>query len=686
MVDEVDVEDTADTEEQGADGGLGWSNAGGVRSIGSGLLLLGALILLFWNEGASKRHGDAIVEASREAQTVSATLDRALEGKPVHVSATVESAGGTLDPLFGIRSSGVALYRDVQMFQWIELAESTGRSGNRRTTYRYVQDWSDVWHDSSKFHEPQGHQNPRMPFESEAYFAPDARLGPFRFDNEDVLWQATYAYGDTETPGTLGDWARPLERLPALSPAMSSKGWFQLEPDEYYRGNADVEEVEIGDVSVRYYEFRPGYTLTMIGAQRGDRIEHWTAGNGDQVLLAAGGAHTASGIGRIGIANNDSNLHFLRIVGLIGAVLGGAGIAAWFGGLLTAVPVVGRLVHHSLMLAGGLFGLMAALLTIVIGWLAARPWIAGLILLGIAAALAYVTTRKQRADVARRKKARGIEAAQQIRQRAIAANGDAESPVAPRTETTMAGNSAALTPPPPPPASPKVTGASASPSQAQAKASASAPTPDEPEELPPIEWQPGLLSPKPPSVRPRAEQGTGATASSNPTQALVGPHARANAPTRSVAEAAATSSGPPPDSANRGAAPHSLPFETVPTRRNELPFETVEPRASSASAQPPSPPQPAPPARTPATATLGDALATPPRDSPPASANPPAAPSALKRVPIGSKGPYQVNKIVKVLADGEQVMCFELMRDGKPIQRGTQAQIKEALATALANA
>jgi hypothetical protein len=58
----------------------------------------------------------------------------------------------------------------------------------------------------------------------------------------------------------------------------------------------------------------------------------------------------------------------------------------------------------------------------------------------------------------------------------------------------------------------------------------------------------------------------------------------------------------------------------------------------------------------------------------------------LKRVPIGTKGPYGVNKIVKVSAAGELLVCFELMRDGKPIQRGTQAEIKAALATALANA
>jgi hypothetical protein len=649
------------------------------------------LILLFWNEGSSKRQADAIVEASREAQTVSATLDRTLDGKPVHVTGTVESAGGTVDPLFGIRSTGVALYRDVQMFQWIELAETTGRRGNRRTTYRYVQDWSDVWHDSSKFHEPQGHQNPRMPFESEAYFAPDARLGPYRFDNQDVLWQATYEYGDTETPGTLGNWAKPLERLPVLSPAMSSKGWFQLTPDEYYRGNAEVEDVEIGDVSVRYYEFRPGYTLTLIGAQRGDRIDHWTASNGEPLLLAAGGAHTAGGLARIASAHNDSDLHVLRIVGLIGAVLGGAGIAAWFGGVLTAVPVVGRLVHHSLMLAGGLLGLMAGLLTIVVGWLAARPWVAALILLGIAAALAYVTTRKQRADAAIRRKARGVEAAQQIRQRALAAQVDAGTPAAPRTETAMAGNKTGAMPPPPPPASPKPAHASVPTPRELAHASAPAPTPNDAEELPPIEWQPGLLATKPPSVRPRVDTSTSVAAASRTSQTPAGAPAPApapaHAPARPAASTATASSSHAPASANRDALAHGLPFETVPARRTELPFETVESRVTAAAAHPPSPPQSARPTATPTASPLGARASPSPDSAPtPASANPPAAPPAFKRVPIGSKGPYRVNKIVKVSEAGEQVVCFELMRDGKPIQRGTQAQIKEALATALAKA
>lgn len=693
MLDDVEIGD--DTEIEGEESGswFSWGNAGGVRTIGPGLLFLGALILLFWNEGFSKRHADAILEATGDAHSVTSTLDPTLDGKPVHVSGMVESAGGTSDPLFGIKSKGVALYRDVQMFQWIEIEETSGRRGNRRTTYSYVQDWSDVWHDSSKFHQPQGHQNPPMPLQSEAFFAPDARIGPYRFDNQDVLWQAAYEYGDTESAGTLGDWPQPLEKLPALSIAKQDEGWFQIEPHEYYRGNQAVEDIEIGDLAVTYYEYPPGYALTMVAAQRGEHLEHWTASNGDQVLLAAGGAHSAGGIGRIAVAQNNSNMHFYRIVGLVGAVLGAAGIAGWLTGFLSMVPVVGRLVQTSAMLAGGLFGLMAGLTTIVVGWLAARPWVAALLLIAIGGTLAYFAFRKRKADQAERKKLRLARVAELARQRAAEAMAAAAAAAQGGSTPALATAGAAAMPPPPPPAAPGAKAPMArSASAAAPRASAPPPPPpaEDPKELPPLEWEPGLISVKPPSVRTRIDTQGG---SAEPALApAVEPPARPS-PMASPSPPPARPAAPLPSSAG------GLPFETVPTREAALPFDTVPPRQPAAQTLPfetvptreaPPPFETVPPraAQSLPFETVPTREAPLPFDTvPPREAVKPAAPASttpLKRIPVGSKGAYSLNKIVKASAVGEEVVCYELMKDGKPIKRGSQAEIKAALAAALA--
>jgi hypothetical protein len=107
MLDEIEV-DTDD-----ADGG--WTSwlSGGTRSLGSGAILLLSLGFLFWNEGFNKKHSDALAEAGSSVVLASTQLDSSLEGKPVHLTATVTAQGKVLDPLFGVRTSGVAMQRYV---------------------------------------------------------------------------------------------------------------------------------------------------------------------------------------------------------------------------------------------------------------------------------------------------------------------------------------------------------------------------------------------------------------------------------------------------------------------------------------------------------------------------------------------------------------------------------------------
>ena len=185
MLDDVDVESGEDGGEESSGG---WRSGGGLtRRFGAGLIFLASLYLLFWNEGASKRHADALDQIGREVVAASASaIDPALEGRLVHVTGKVGSASGARDAQFGLQSGGVALYRYVEMYQWIEYEESEGRGKNKRSRMVYELGWDSEYHDSSGVEEPAGHQNPRPALESESYFASDAKLGPFRFDLEQV--------------------------------------------------------------------------------------------------------------------------------------------------------------------------------------------------------------------------------------------------------------------------------------------------------------------------------------------------------------------------------------------------------------------------------------------------------------------------------------------------------------------
>lgn len=633
MLDEIEVDDDADTSaDDASDSGESWYSGGNIKRAGWGLIFLGSLVLLFWNEGFGKRRADSLVEISRQVQTVgSASIDPAFEGKPVHLSAPATSQGGSRDEVFGVHAQGVALYRHVEMLQWVEYEETEGRGRKKRSTYYYELEWDSQIHDSSQFEQPQGHENPKPALESAGFFASDARFGPYRFDNVTVMQRALRDMDRGSRPGSLGNWPEMVETLPELSETLRAKRWYTLEPGVYYRGDEASDEAQLGDLRVSFYAFPSGFQLTQIGAQLGDRIEPWPASSGDRVLLLRGGNMDAQALIQEAQAMGSSKTHMLRIIGLVGAVLGAIGVAQWLGGFLTGLPLVGGLINISLMLAGGLFGLCAGLSAIVIGWLMARPWIAAIAILAIGAAIAWAIRQRQHIRAQTESAARALRIA---------------------TAAKLKQAQDALTPPPPPMPAMAGAGAAAATPMARSAPTAAAPKQetDESKELPPLEWTPGLIATKPPSVR-------------TPVSAVAAPAAAAPAP---QVRPPATPRREPP------MAPPAL-FDTVEPRTPTGPlFDTVEPR------------RPTPPLfdtveqRSPAPA-LFDTVELRPR--------PAATPSvaAPRRIALGSKGPYSLHKIVRARPDGsDELVCFELQQSGKPLLRGTQEQVKERLRVVLA--
>lgn len=738
MLDDTDLDlSLGDDEDEGG----GWLDSlrSFSRPLFSLVIFLGSLVFLFWNENAGKQHSDAIEEAGELAVSVSShtSIDPTLEGEAVHVSGQVSSAVGVRDPYFGLRSDGVGLYRRVQMYQWIEREESHGRGKKRRTTYYYEMDWDTQWHDSSKFREPAGHQNPAMALQSEAFFAEDARLGPYRFDNSQVFEQALEEYwadnGQQPLPGALGNWPQYLEQLPPLRSERSSQRWYQIGPDEYYRGNEQVEHYELGDLSVSYFAFPNNYTLSMVAAQRGDRLVKWTAGNGDSILLAAGGTMSAAEVSAEAQATNQARIRFYRILGLFGCMLGCVGMISSVAGLLGMIPGIGRLIEMSLVVSGMLIGLSLGLVTIVLGWLVARPWIGLLLLVGLVAVFGWGGWKQRLAERARHQAERIARATATARQRAAER---LAMPPLPGSEPALAGAAAgagvagalgnaapgpAMPPPPPgamarqpgmPPPPPG--GAAASP--LPASASAGADTASEPEELPPLEWTPSLSS-KPPAVMPRRSDAPRPYGASDETDEELPPldwdGSRLDAASSASTPKAATATTPVTPPAHAAADSTKAPVATGPL------WEEVEPRDGPvrplwaqaplaeegfAGLQANPQPEPSPPARpaapaaalTSATAAAAAAVAAASAKlasgtTPAAAAvsQPPAVPAPVQgqavRRKLGERGGYQINELLRRQADGSlQRICFELMQAGTPLKRGSQEAVKGLLAQLLA--
>ncbi len=103
----------------------GWFSriADSIKGIGIGILLfMVAPCLLFWNEGrAVKRAQDLEAGKGAVVSVAADKVDKANEGKLVHVSGAVKVDETLEDPEFKISSKGLALIRNVALTKWKEL-------------------------------------------------------------------------------------------------------------------------------------------------------------------------------------------------------------------------------------------------------------------------------------------------------------------------------------------------------------------------------------------------------------------------------------------------------------------------------------------------------------------------------------------------------------------------------------
>ena len=152
-----------------------------------GLVLVpGSSVLLFWNEGRAVQTAQSLAEGAGLVLPVE-RLDRANEGRLVHVSGPAHIATPPRDPDLGVAApeGTIRLNRRVEMFQWKEEQESETRNklgGGTETvtTYRYTRVWAEGRIDSGRFRQPQGHQNPPLRYASREFPAQGVTLNGYR--------------------------------------------------------------------------------------------------------------------------------------------------------------------------------------------------------------------------------------------------------------------------------------------------------------------------------------------------------------------------------------------------------------------------------------------------------------------------------------------------------------------------
>ncbi len=352
------------------------------------VLFLVSIGLLYWNEGRAVAEITSLNAGARTVASVPAdTVDRANEGRLVHVTATAAVDGGVTDPVFHAgKADAMRLRRHVEMYQWHEHEETktekrVGGGETKVTTYNYARDWSETPIDSGRFKRPNGHANPPMPVRSAEFEAKAVHLGGFTLDESVVKKMSGFKAFAPPAAVTGGDLMPPFTRV----------------GDQLYRGAAP-ESPAVGDMRVSF-EVIDAQPVSVVAAQVGAVLAPYRGPDGRTIELVDLGTRTAGDMFHEAKSESRMITWILRGVGFLLMWIGLALLSAPLSWLASLLPFLEGVVDAVAAVAALIVAIPLTLTVIAIAWIAHRPVIGiGLLVAGVvlAAGLRWVAPRRRR--------------------------------------------------------------------------------------------------------------------------------------------------------------------------------------------------------------------------------------------------------------------------------------------------
>lgn len=337
------------------------------------IFIIGAIVLLWWNEGRSVEQATALKEMQENIVTLPDTNYNAqYDGKAVLLQGLVRPLHQVVDPEFGVKTDGLVLRKSVQMYQWRENTESKsqdklGGGTETVTTYTYVKEWSSSYNNSSSFKHPQEHQNPMMTHKGGTY-STDAQLGDFHLDKNIVSYIGTSVpfHGLVDMPYYIGD-------------AKNYKTFLYL--------GVNPDTPQIGDIKITY-SYAPAGEYTFAAQQSNRSLTHYTTANGKDFLFVRNGRVSAQAIFKEELDANTALTWILRVVGLLVMFFGFTMIMGPLAAFAKVIPMFGSLVGGVTSIVAAVFTLLLGSIVIALAWFSSRPILSlGIIGIGIAIAV-----------------------------------------------------------------------------------------------------------------------------------------------------------------------------------------------------------------------------------------------------------------------------------------------------------
>lgn len=332
------------------------------------VLVVGAGILLFWNEGRSAATIAALDEGARIVISAPASQpDAANEGKLVHVAGAAQFGDPARDADFGFDAAGLRLERAVEMYQWKEESHSDtqkklGGGEETVTHYTYSKEWSDRRINSDTFHSADGHRNPPAPaVASHAFYARQVKLAGYGIgDNVLALIPASDSFAVPDAA---------LARARAVLGARAS-----IASGGVYAG-ANPDEPRVGDVRVTWKLLPPG-DVSVVGRQSQGAVTTFLTHNGQELLLAEPGIVEADVMFKHGQEENRVLTWILRAVGAVLMLVGFAMSLSLLSILADVIPLFGNIVGAGTFLVALLCTVVLAPLIVAVAWVVYRPLVA----------------------------------------------------------------------------------------------------------------------------------------------------------------------------------------------------------------------------------------------------------------------------------------------------------------------
>jgi hypothetical protein len=341
------------------------------------IFIIGSIILLWWNEGRSVEQATALKEMQEKIVTLPDTSYNAqYDGKAVLLQGMVKPLHEVVDPEFGVKTDGLVLHKNVQMYQWKENTESKsedklGGGTETVTTYTYVKEWSSFENNSASFKHPQGHQNPAMTHKGGTY-STDAQLGDFHLDKNIVSYvgASTPFHGLVKMPDNIGD-------------AKNYKTFL------YLGVNPDMPQ--IGDIKITY-TYAPAGEYTFAGEQIPKSLKHYTTDNGKEFLFVRNGRVSAKVIFKEELDANATLTWILRGVGLLVMFIGFTMIMGPLATFAKVIPMLGSLVGGVTSIVAGALTLVLGSIIIALAWFSSRP-VMSLVIIGVGISIAIILAK-----------------------------------------------------------------------------------------------------------------------------------------------------------------------------------------------------------------------------------------------------------------------------------------------------